>query len=365
MTTLMPTKTKFTDFNVKYNDIKIDDLFRKYEDIGFIYPEKKALLKPHFKQIRSNWENLLRSEEEYLWILNDENSRKGNFASICAWKYSNYGLQAQHLVSSGNPFLSLRVMLAAQFKAEHHHDATEVRSSQNWFRPNNRYAFRVFASMYEKLGPEKSALTLFQFLQLNLSEISSYQAPEFEVEEVTEIDEELIAFVEKRYGQVFVRAEELDQADITLAKMGEAFQKYQLDRSRRVLKIKDSYTQEVLACIIANRAPLGINFSFLENRAYYIVDRDIEESKRANLLNTMNAAIKPFYQDLALQAIPIVTDTLSSSSLQSQGAVWLREYMQSIWMREGFSQWYAHINSFLQKIESRIRKDVEPGPARY
>ena len=35
------------------------------------------------------------------------------------------------------------------------------------------------------------------------------------------------------------------------------------------------------------------------------------------------------------------------------GASWLREYMQSIWLREGFTQYYEHLQSFLQRIEMR------------
>ena len=63
--------------------------------------------------------------------------------------------------------------------------------------------------------------------------------------------------------------------------------------------------------------------------------------------------MKDYYQDFALQAIPIVTDPLTSTSLQTLKAKKLREYMQSIWMRSGFALWFDHIHSFWKKIESR------------
>ena len=345
----------FEEFKIKFNEIEVEELFKKYEEIGFIYPAKKTLLDPYFNLIIQNWEKLLKSNKDLLWILTKEQTEKRHFASVSVWKQSNYGLLAQHLVSNGNPFLSLKVMLAAQFRAEHYYGPKEVQSSQNWFRPDNRYAYRVFASMYDKLGPENASLIRFQYLHLKLDQIPRRPQSVFTAEEVNGRDPKLIAFVKRQYGEVFVRAEELDREDIQLSGVGALFHNHGLKRSRKVLKIRDSRTQKILAVIIANRAPLGLNFSFLENRSYYILDKNLENDKRGLVLKAMNAAIKPYYKDFDLQAIPIVTDALSAKALQSQKATLFREYIQSIWMREGFSLWYNHIHSFLKRIE-RIEK---------
>ncbi len=347
-------KQTFEDFKINFNKQSVSQLFKKYEEIGFIYPAKKELLAPHFKQIKRNWECLSKKEKDLLWILTNDSEDQKDFASVCVWKQSNYGLVAQHLVSNGNPFLSLKVMLAAQFKAEHHYDETEVKSSQNWFRPDNRYAYRVFASMFEKLGSKNASLILFQYLHLKLDQINTVQQSDFYVEEVRGIDQELIHFVQTQYGEVFLKAEELDDEDINLSKLGATFKKHGLNRSRKVFKIKDRQTKKAIATIVANRAPIGLNFSFIENRAYYILDKNLDSRKRALVLQTMHAAIKSYYKDFDLQAIPIVTDELSSTILQTQKATYIRAYYQSIWMRAGFPMWFTHIQSFLEKIEKRI-----------
>lgn len=339
---------------IQLNGKTTTGLFKKYEEIGFLYPEKKALLKPHFQQISENWETLLNSKEELLWMMTTDKQRvEKDFASITAWKQSNYCFFAQHLISSGNPMMSLKVLLAAQDKAQYHHDELDIRCCQNWFRPKNRYAYRVFASIYNKLGAEKSSLLLFQYLHLSLENIEKQTQKDFLIEEVLGKDEELITFVQQQYGGVFVRGEELDQEDIQLDNIDAIYRKYNLSRRRKILKIREVKTQKVVACVVANRGPLGLNFSFLENRAYYIVDKDLVASKRKSLVQTMNAAIKSFYKTLELQSIPIVTDAATSTELQAQQAVFQREYMQSVWMREGFSDWYDHIYSFLQRIEGR------------
>lgn len=357
MNTTIDRKQRAKTLPVQLNGKTIDGLFEKYEEIGFLYPEKKALLKPHFEQISHNWEILLNSEEELLWMMTtDKQQKEKGFASITTWKQGNYGLFAQHLVSTGNPMMSLKILLAAQNKAEFDHDESDVQSCQNWFRPNNRYAYRIFASIYDKLGVKKSSLLLFHYLHLSLNAVDEEVKNDYEVEDVLGKDEELIAFVKQQYGEVFVRGEELDQADIQMKKIGKVYQKYDLVRRRKLLKIRDSKTQEIVACVIANRGPLGLNFSFLESRAYYILAKKLEESQREMILKSMNTAIKPFYTDFELQTIPIVTDDLTSKVLQQQHAVLQRKYMQSIWLREGFTDWYNHIYSFLQRIEKRYEE---------
>ena len=80
---------------------------------------------------------------------------------------------------------------------------------------------------------------------------------------------------------------------------------------------------------------------------------DLSEQDRLAVLKAMNQIAKTCYMDFELQAIPIVTDQISSNLLQVQNAVFQRAYMQSIWLRSGFLQWYDHIYCFLQKLETR------------
>lgn len=353
------TKSKalcFEDFKVAFNEESVENLFQYYEEIGFLYPKKKALLAPHLKTITKNWKTLLQGKEEFLWVLTKKEAVNNTFSSVSVWKQSNYGMQAQHLVSNGNPFSSLKVMLASSYKAEHHFTKKEVNSSQNWFRPNNRYAYRVFASMYEKLGPKRANLRLFHYLTLPLSSIAiSPLSTNYEIELVTGVDLEFINFVRQQYGEVFVQAEELNQSDILLTKMHQKYQQYGLHRYRSVIKFRSKKSGKIVSCAIINKAPIGINFSFLENRTHYIVAEEAKAKERLDILKAMNAVVKPYFQDFALQFIPIVTDEVTSASLQTLNANFSRAYMQSIWMRSGFAMWFDHIHSFLQKIEGRRR----------
>ncbi|MEM7573707.1 MAG: hypothetical protein AAF433_12430 [Bacteroidota bacterium] len=352
-----PSQSASAIVEVDYNRSSVRQLFKQYDRIGFIYPKKRQLLAPFWQKIQDNWNKLLNTQEELLWIFTKEEEQQNHFASICSWQQSNHGLIAQHLVSSGNPFQSLQVMLAAQYRAEHHPLAQEIQSSQNWFRPDNRYAYRVFASMYEKLGAENASLLSFQYLHLPLGKgLPTAVSTKYQLEEVKGIDSAFVNFVSGRYGQVFTTAEELDQEDIQLRKIGATYAKYGLSRSRRIFKLSNAQGQ-VMAAVVANRAPLGLNFSYLENRAYYILDSELGLDQRIELVQLLNAAIQDYYQDFPLAALPIVTDTETGAVLQALSARLFRTYIQSIWLRAGFSQWYDHIASFWERIARRTRLD--------
>ncbi|MDA8692795.1 hypothetical protein N9L92_01945 [Saprospiraceae bacterium] len=339
-----------------FNKYSVDTLFQKYAEIGFLYPEKLNLLKPFFSKIKSHWKILKESPEELLMILTLASDDQKNFSSVSLIKQSNYGILAQHLVSDGNPFLSLKVMLDAQYKTQHLCTEDEIRSGQNWFRPNNRYAYRIFSTMVKKLGDDKAYIKHYDYLHMDLESILPYTNETYRIEEVEGYDSQLIEFVKDQYSNVFVRAEELDQKDILLNTLNHHYKKYGLSRYRRICKIIDQKTNQVKACIIANRSPIGLNFSFLENRCYYITDNTVREPELFSLLSLMNNYVAKVYDDFELGKVPIVTDQQTSLSLQTLGAEMIRVYVQTIWLREGFSQWYEHIHSFLSRIEAKLSK---------
>lgn len=332
---------------IQCNACSIDTLFDKYAEVGFLYPRKMTRLRPHFERIRQNWQQLRRSPNDLLWILTNQDYR--NFASISVIKHGNYNLMAQHLVSDGNPRLSLQLMAQAQALVERMSASNGIKSAQNWFRPNNRYAYRIFASMLKKLGTEKASLLTFEYLHQPLTAVTPTNTY-YEAQPVELVNLNLIRFVEQQYNFVFCQGEELTHPDMDFGSIGQSYQHLGLHKSRRVIQLVDPKTRRTVACVIANRAPIGLNFSFLENRAYFIVDAALSPTDHARATHQLSACIKDYYADLALQAIPIVTDERTADELQQRGAQHIQTYMQSIWVQAGFAQWREHIESFLLRI---------------
>src|SRR5207237_6001363 len=76
---------------------------------------------------------------------------------------TDYGWTSQQLVSENNPVPSRAVMLAGTA-------ASILRgvdeSHQNWFRPENRFPSRVFASMVQTIGQSLSSVQRHMYFAL-------------------------------------------------------------------------------------------------------------------------------------------------------------------------------------------------------
>ena len=220
--------------------------------------------------------------------------------------------------------------------------------------------------MSDKVGPQKASLGLLHYLhqpiQANFQENTANNCRLFPV---TGHDADFVKFVQEQYGNVFATAEELNEDDIELNKLGAQFSKQNLIRYRRVYKVVNDVCGTIVGAVIANRAPLGLNFSFLENRAYYIFSDTLPLADRLDALLAIHKELAAVYADFTLGIIPIVTDELTSAMLQNIGGKYQRAYMQSIWLRSGFQQYYEHIQSFLEKIRPRLQSttvfNIKPG----
>ncbi len=356
MQNLASKPKSFKDYHIDLNAISVEHLFSKYEEIGFLYPEKKKIIEPYYDEIKANWESILKSNKDLIWLLSKSSNDLKEFASITVVRNTMGGRLAQHLVSNGNPFSTLKIMLAAQNQALYHCHEHEIHACQNWFRPNNRYAFRVFGSIHDHLGEENSSIQPFHYLHIPQNAIQEIKTDKFRIEEVFQIDHELNGFIAQHSSEVFIKGEELDNADLTLKELNGYYEEVGLGRTRKILKFRNCKNDQIVGCVIANRAPLGLNFSFLGNRAYYFIDDHLDNSVKHELIQTMSLAIWSFYENFQPGFIPVVTNELCANHLSRQGAIFQRIYVQSIWLKDGFHEWYEHISSFISKIEKRYSR---------
>ena len=293
---------------VSINAIEPGQLFDHYLEAGFLYPEKKERLLPYFKTISAHWDALIKSKKRAVYVLtaNHENGKK--FASITLWENGLHSIFSQHLVSTGNPRLSLLLMIESMRTIDWDKENSRFNATQNWFRMSNRYARRVFATTHKIMGKAFSSLISFHYLMLPLNRIEAVNSNLFKVEEISEVCIELNAFIAQHVNSVFLQAEELNQEDILLTEVHKKYASCQRYRKRRILKITCTKTNEIVGCVIANRAPTGLNFSFLENRAYYIFNHGADSLKNHTMIQLANYHLQAFYKDFELKAIPIVTD---------------------------------------------------------
>jgi hypothetical protein len=338
-------------YGVQINALSVNEIFALYERTGFLYPEKAARLLPHLKQVRENWRRMLRAGDSLLYVLT-AGDKKNGLASIAVWRTTHHGWTSQHLVSENNPLASRAVMLAGT--------ASSIlrgvdESHQNWFRPENRFPSRVFGSMVQTIGQSLSSVQRHMYFALprNASLPSEGRVRIVRYDHSHEDALSLIASVAR--GSIYLTAEQLT-TDPELTEVDELYREVGLRRTRRVWLAYREYKDEPIGAAIAYRGPLGLNFSYIENRCDLLLHPTLPEADAVDVVGSLLKAACSAYTDFELDAIPVIAEEIASPALFQLGAEFLRHYCQGTWLQEGQPRFYRHVDGFYSRILTRVEK---------
>lgn len=339
------------EYECELNDIGVDDLFDQYRQIGFLYPEKVERLQPYWAEIKDNWHRVLRAGGSLKRIVTYDKPDSKAWASITAWRTTHSGWNTQHLVSEGKPLASRAVLLAAQELAI---NDSNPKSCQNWFRPTNRLPKRMFGSIEKSIGEANASVNTYSFMEVTPGNLEC-KSSAVRIEEVALANQdELATFATENRGSVYSAAEELTHPDFNLCSLDTEYQKVGLRRYRRAWLAKERATGVVVAAIISYRGPLGLNFSFLENRSDLLVSQNVKTSLVQEGILRLVSSASDTYEDFSPGYIPVITDDPAASILEGSGGKYVRQYSQSIWLRAGYQDWYNHCDSFYSRIMKRL-----------
>ncbi len=342
-------------YGVQVNALPVDEIFALYERAGFLYPDKAARLLPHLEQVKENWRRMLSAGESLLYVLTAGDENHG-LASIAVWRTARNGWTFQHLVSENNPYASRAVMLAGS-AASFLKGVAE--SNQNWFRPENRFPSRVFGSMVKTIGESLSSIQRHMFFALPKKLVLPTQKGVRIVPYSPAQKEPLSALATAARGSVYVTAEEL-QGDVEFKTVDEMYRKVGLRRTRRVWLAYRGYKDEPIGAVIAYRGPLGLNFSYIENRCDLLVHPTLPDSEVSGVVSSLLKAAASAYQGFELDAIPVITDQIAATALTQLGAEFLRHYCQGIWLKGGDLRLYRHVDGFYARLLARSERHSSP-----
>lgn len=341
-------KSSYEAYGCKVNAISPEELFDFYAQAGFLYPAKMEKLSPFLPIVKENWRKGLRGGELILYCVTKEPRSANEWATITAWRTTNQGWHSQHLVSLGNPMCSRAVMLAPQ--AMRLHDWRDG-SYQNWFRPENRFPAKVFGTLTETIGDGHSVVRTLNLLALPKSvSMSNGKSALISAERRNGKTSGLYELAERARGRVFAIAEELGEEDVLLDALDQLYDRVGLRRYRRIWLASKPGDDLPLGAALVYRGPLGFNFSFLENRCDLILSPNLPESELPDVALPLLAAAVTAYEDFTPGAIPLVADDRVVPFLERLGARFIRQYCQSIWLRNGFLGWYRHVEKFYERI---------------
>jgi hypothetical protein len=113
---------------------------------------------------------------------------------------------------------------------------------------------------------------------------------------------------------------------------------------------------ELVGAAIAYRGPLGLNFSFLENRCDLLFSPSLPESEIQGVAAALLAPVATVYEDFELEDIPVITGETAIPALLNLGGQFIRHYCQCIWLKGGYARAYRHVDSFYSKVLVRAEK---------
>jgi len=340
----LPFGSGYEAFGSTVNRIGVDDLFAKYEECGFLYPAKRERLKPYLPLIVNNWRRSMSpADGRFLHdVIVYEDASNGVWASITYWATTNSSGHAQHLVSVGRPEGSRAVMLPTQSSAQ----ARGHAAGQNWFRAENRYPARIFGSCTLSLGQDNAVVHQHSCVTMRRDRLPLAPTT-IQIHRCTDADAPVIGRLANRLcGAVQAHADEWAAGDVELAQLDARYQEVGLRRYRRVFIATSNDLLEPAGFAVAYRGPLGLSFSFLENRCELWIDPQLDNDRHSQVIASLVNAASKTYSDFELPVILMTTDQYAGKELVAQGAHAMQDYSRSVWLRSGYPAWFNHVNGF-------------------
>lgn len=340
----LPFGSGYSAFGCSVNSITVDALFSRYEACGFLYPEKRDRLRPYMPLIADNWRRSMSAGAvQFLHhVVVYDNPSTEAWASVTYWASSNTTVHSQHLVSVGRPEASRAVLLSAQSEL-YAHGRT---ACQNWFRAQNRFPSRVFGTCTNALGSESACVQQHVLLAVDRALVPR---PDGAIRVRTVMDPDapaLCRLARHLCGIVQAQADEWEAGDVGLAALDERYQAVGLRRFRRVFVATAPGSGQPVGLAVAYRGPLGLSFSFLENRCELWLEPSLEHERRAQAVRALVSAASLTYDTFELPYMLITADAHTAQILVSAGARSLQEYSRSVWLQSAYGAWYNHVNRF-------------------
>jgi hypothetical protein len=154
---------------------------------------------------------------------------------------------------------------------------------------------------------------------------------------------------------VYIIGEDL-LGDVELKTVNEIYHTVGLRRTRSVWLAYKGSRREPVGAAIAYRGPLGLNFSYLENRCDLLLHPTLPASEVPDTISSLLSASSDAYHDFELDDIPLIADEMATEALLKLGAAFLRHYCQGIWLKAGHQGFYQHVDGFYSKILARAEK---------
>lgn len=342
---------------IEHNQQSVENLFKLYDSLNFIYPEKKERLHPVLNIIKENWAKAILLNFPLFWVSTVIQNDKKIASTGTSWQYLNKGMMAQHLASN-HPVGSRFIFLGMLNKVIENQNTGFVESYQVFYRPYNKFSSRIFEPLSVKVGKELSQILSYSYLELPF--VKEYHLDEIAVSEIDNTyNPDFINFLLTERGEVFIKAQELNSDDLNLESLNSTFAFYGLQRKRRVFIAKSIPEGKIYGAIIINQSSLGLNFSFFENSSELILCKAKEEKFLLKVAGSLlQKASELLLPNFPLHYIPVLVDPVHAPILLKLQGKLIRNYNLFMILKGGYEAWYEYVEELTHTIFQRFLNNV-------
>jgi hypothetical protein len=221
-----------------------------------------------------------------------------------------------------------------------------------WFQPHKTLPALAFGQVVSRLNENLAAVRRYHLYDVDRGQPWPKPSPSIVVEpcvQGTASHESLLTLLSAALGVASVAADEL-ATDLGLEELDAVYQKWGLRRYRRSWIARAAESGVALGAISAYRGPLGLNFSFLENRAELVL-QPVAPHLPEDVAWALLDAARSTYDDFELAAIPTAVWAAAGGGLPHPAATFVREYHRGLWLKEAYPEWYR----LTRELHERVR----------
>jgi hypothetical protein len=344
--------------NIKTNLMEVEQLMKLYENYNFLYPAKREKLLPVFSHIKENLKKAFTLPDFIYRTLTCYDPQQEQFTSIAAWKYSGAAMIIQHLVSN-NPVKTREIFLYHILKLAGLSEEGGIQAILTYYQPKTKFVHTMFTYLLEHGVNNGVLIEPFSYYQYRFEQpdraISKSKTEASEEISISPLQEEdYPAFrnlLLQERGELYLNTMDLKPESLTLADLNEQFQQAGLFRSRVVLIAKSVESRKIRAILLINRGSVGLHFSLIENSSELILDSFYQGSAATRIASQLLEAARSYYLDCPLDHMPLLVKSSQSSLVESQSALFQRQYNLLICDRANFFNW---VNYLFQAYEKSL-----------
>jgi hypothetical protein len=305
-----------------------DRLWHFFQDTGFIYPGKLALLRPYLREVYATGKRLFACPEDLCKItLVERDGRINN--SLFMTRYYPHTWLVHQMASRSNPFGMLRLLMRS---VDWLLDRPDFRYARLYWRPNNERVDNLFLGLGRAMteaGARVTALKTLAYHHLPLEQVEarlSWPDRRLTIDPVApEGHWEVSRLLRRALGRVDYQVEALAPRTLTLSDLDEMFQQHGLFRRRTVFTSRRG--ERILGVALAEQSSPGLNLSFYFNTFQVaIVDEDLTEDDKLSVIHGLLRRLCRHYHDQGRDFLITLADPFLNGHLVRLGFAAAKQY---------------------------------------